>query len=80
MQMAGDSSLSVIHRYPGVSEIAKTLKNEMGDKAAKVPTRVLPNFLLSMVGWFDPTVRMIVPELGKVKSVSNAKAKEMLGM
>jgi len=32
-----------------------------------------------VIAIFDPTVRQVVPELGKVKDASNAKAKRVLG-
>ena len=62
-----------------VQEISKMLKDKLGDRAKRVPTMVLPNFLLRLVGMVDPTVRMVVPELGKKKSSSNEKAKRELG-
>lgn len=51
----------------------------MGDRAKKVPTRTIPNFVLRFMSYFDGTIAMIVPELGKVKDVSNEKAKRILG-
>lgn len=62
-----------------VADIAKILKDRLGDRAKKVPTRTLPNFLLRLVGMVDPTVRLIVPELGKKRNSSNEKAKRELG-
>lgn len=62
-----------------VSDIAQILKKQMSDKAKKVPTRVVPNFLVKLIGFFDPTVGMIIPELNKSKSASNRKAKDTLG-
>lgn len=62
-----------------VQEIAMVLKERLGSKASKVPTRVVPHFVVKLLGMFDPTVRMIVPDLGKRKISSNKKAKEVLG-
>lgn len=61
-----------------VQEIAMVLKERLGSKASKVPTLVVPNFVVKMLGFFDPTVRMIVPDLGKRRISSNRKAKEVL--
>jgi nucleoside-diphosphate-sugar epimerase len=55
------------------------LRERMGDDARKVPTRVLPDWLVRLVSRFDSSVKQIVPELGKVKQASNAKAKRVLG-
>jgi dihydroflavonol-4-reductase len=51
----------------------------MGADAEKVPTRVLPNWVVRLVSRFDSSVKQIVPELGKAKQASNAKAKQVLG-
>ena len=55
------------------------LKTSLGATAKRVPTGLLPNWVLRMVAAFDPTVRQIVPELGKHKDASNEKAIRMLG-
>ncbi|KAK4547884.1 hypothetical protein LTR36_010603 [Oleoguttula mirabilis] len=76
---AGQRFIAVTGDFMDLQGIAKTLKNKLGDKARKVPTRVLPNILLRIVGFFDPTVALLVPELGKYKNGSNEKARTMLG-
>ncbi|KAI8649254.1 Epimerase domain-containing protein [Fusarium keratoplasticum] len=44
----------------------------------KVPTHMLPDFLLRIVAAFDKSVALIVPELGIVRPTSNGKAKREL--
>lgn len=61
-----------------VQEIAMVLKERLGAKASKVPTRVVPHFVVKLLALFDPTVRMIVPDLGKRRVSSNKKAREVL--
>lgn len=65
----------------GVSmlDLAKILKKNLGSKANKVPTLVLPNFLIHIVAIFLPIARLVVPDLGILTSFSNAKAKQVLG-
>lgn len=60
-------------------DIALKIKARMGDRAKRVPTRVIPDFVLKIAAWFDSAVGLIVPELGKEKNTTNKKAKEMLG-
>jgi dihydroflavonol-4-reductase len=60
-------------------DIAKTIKKNRPLKAQKVPTKQLSNWLVRTVGFFDPSVRQIVPQLGDVKNCSNEKAKSVLG-
>jgi nucleoside-diphosphate-sugar epimerase len=62
-----------------LEEIARVLKANMGELARRVPTRVLPNWLLRIAAMADRTVKQIVPELGKVKGASNDKATRTLG-
>ncbi len=61
-----------------VLEIAGVLKARMGDLAARVPTRVLPDWMVRLASLFDPSIAQIVPELGKFKKISNAKARRLL--
>ena len=76
---AGERFLAVAGAFMPVSEIAAVLRERMGEDAQKVPTRMLPNWLVRLVSRFDSSVKQIVPELGKVKEASNAKAKGVLG-
>ena len=55
------------------------LRTRLGDAARKVPTRELPDWLVKLVAMFDPTVRQIVPDLGKYKNATSAKAQRLLG-
>ena len=76
---AGERFLAVTGDFLTIHGIAMALKHGMGDKANKVPTRLLPNFLLRIVGYFDRTVNLITPELGQYKNGSAEKAKTLLG-
>jgi nucleoside-diphosphate-sugar epimerase len=60
-------------------DIAKVLKARMGAAAKKVPTRELPNWLVRIAALRDPAIRLILPELGKLKNATNEKAKRLLG-
>ncbi|HRX40375.1 MAG TPA: hypothetical protein P5072_13145, partial [Parvularculaceae bacterium] len=60
-------------------DIAMTLKSRMGAAAARVPTRELPNWLVRVASMADPSVRQLLPELGKVKNATNEKARRLLG-
>lgn len=60
-------------------DMALRLKDILGDRAPKVPTREMPNFVMHMASWFDKALGVIVPELGVTRDGSNAKAKEVLG-
>ena len=52
----------------------------MGERREEgADARCCPTGSCALVSRFDSSVRQIVPELGKVKQASNAKAKRVLG-
>lgn len=75
----GERFLAVAGDFMRVQDMALALKARLGDAARKVPTRELPDWLVKLVAMFDATVRQIVPELGKYRSATGAKARHMLG-
>lgn len=75
----GQRFLAVAGDFMLIHDIAKVLKNRMGEAAKKVPTRQLPNWLVRLAALGDPTVKQILPELGKLKNGTNAKARRLLG-
>jgi nucleoside-diphosphate-sugar epimerase len=75
----GERFLAVAGDCMSILGMAKVLKSRMGAVARRVPTRQLPDWFVRIAALFDPAVRQILPELGKIKSVSNAKARNMLG-
>ncbi len=76
----GERFLAVSGDFMTVQEIARALKSGMGAAARKVPTRVMPNWLLRFGALFSPTLKAVAgPELGKTRNASNAKAREILG-
>lgn len=62
-----------------IREMAETLRERLGEAAKRVPTRVLPNWLVRLVALFDPELRSVAPELGQRKNASSAKARSLLG-
>jgi nucleoside-diphosphate-sugar epimerase len=75
----GERFLSVAGDFMTMQQIAQTLRARMGDAAKKVPTRVLPDFMLRLASIFDSSLKQIIPELGKFKNATNEKARRVLG-
>ena len=75
----GERFLAVAGANMSMLDIAKLLKERMGEAAKRVPTRQLPDWLLRIAAMRDPAVKLILPELGVVKSSTNEKAKRLLG-
>lgn len=59
-------------------EVAKVLRERMGDAAARVTTRVMPNWLVRLGALRDPGMRGIVPLLGVNLNATSEKARRLL--
>ena len=62
-----------------MADIARVLKQRLGAAAAGVPTRELPDWLVRVAAWRNPTAKMVVPHLGVVRETSGEKAERLLG-
>lgn len=60
-------------------EIARLLRARLGDRAAKVPTRKMPDWIVRLGGLFNNELRALLPLLGTVRPASSAKARRVLG-
>lgn len=60
-------------------DVAAVLRDRLGAEASKVPTRRLPDFLLRAAALFDPAVKFVTSELGKVRDTRSDHAREVLG-
>jgi nucleoside-diphosphate-sugar epimerase len=75
----GERFLALAGDFMTMQQIASVLKDRMGAAASKVPTRVLPDWVLKVASIFDASLRQITPELGKFKNATNEKARRVLG-
>jgi nucleoside-diphosphate-sugar epimerase len=75
----GERFLAIAGDFMTMQQIALALKARMGDAAKRVPTRVLPDWLLRVVSIFDTSLKQITPELGKFKNATSEKARRVLG-
>ncbi len=62
-----------------MSEVAAVLRDRLGEAAAKVPKRSLPDLLVRAAGIFDPGIRSITGQLGTRLTYSNEKSETRLG-
>lgn len=60
-------------------DVARILRERLGSQARKVPTRGLPDFILRLGALFDPALRMVTGELGKVRETPADHARAVLG-
>jgi dihydroflavonol-4-reductase len=69
--LAGDS-ISLL-------DIARMLKKHMGAAARRVPTGEMPDWVVRLLAHFISDMKMLAPEVGKRKNISNEKARRVLG-
>jgi len=75
----GQRFLATAGDFMSMLEIATTLRNGLGEAASRVPRRTVSDAVVKLLALRQPLIREIVPELGKMKNGSNAKARELLG-
>jgi nucleoside-diphosphate-sugar epimerase len=75
---AGERFLGVA-TFLWMAELAKILRDRLGPKARRVPTRNAPDVLIRLVALFDPSIRSVISELGVRTDFSHEKATRLLG-
>lgn len=73
---AGQRFLAV-DRFLWFVDIAKAIK--AAHPKRRVVTRVAPNFIVKVLGLFDPAIRGIIPDLGRHSPTDNSRARTLLG-
>jgi dihydroflavonol-4-reductase len=61
-----------------IDEVGEILAKRFGPEGWRIPTRKLPNFIVRIVAMFDPTVKTVVSDLGRVRNVSNDRIRRVL--
>jgi hypothetical protein len=69
----------VVRDLMWMADISKELRARLGERASKVPTRALPDFVLRVAAVFDAALKNIAPLLGRKFAFSSAKAQRVLG-
>jgi nucleoside-diphosphate-sugar epimerase len=76
---AGGERFIAATEFLWMADLAAVLRERLGDRAAKVPTRNVPDLLVRAMGLFDPGIRSIAGQLGKKTTLSSEKAESTLG-
>ncbi|WAL39289.1 NAD-dependent epimerase/dehydratase family protein [Brevibacterium sp. BRM-1] len=63
-----------------MAQIAGTLRQALGARAAKVPTRRIPNWLVRAAARVVPAARDFAAELGGTKEIDVSRAERVLGL
>jgi dihydroflavonol-4-reductase len=75
----GERFIAVAGETMSLLEIARVLRRRMGAAAARVPRFEAPNWVVRLAATRIPLLRYAVPQLGKVRRSSGAKARSVLG-
>jgi dihydroflavonol-4-reductase len=60
------------------AQMTRALKDTFPDR--KIPTRIAPHFVMRILGLFDSEIRSILPSLGQIERVNNARARSEMAM
>jgi dihydroflavonol-4-reductase len=75
---AGERFIAVTE-FLWMSEVAEVLRQRLGPRASKVPTRVAPDLLVRAMALFDGGIRSFKSSLGKRTEYRTTKAQDLLG-
>ncbi len=75
----GQRFLAVAGNFMMARDLAQMLRARMGEAGRRVPTREIPDWVLRLSGVFDSAVKQVLPDLGKRKNATSAKARRVLG-
>lgn len=76
---AGERFLATAGESLWLVDVATVLRRRMGAAARKVPTRVLPNWLVRLVALGNPAMKSVVPLLDVNFNATSEKARRVLG-
>ncbi len=62
-----------------MADVSRVLRTELGVRAAKVPTRAMPDLVLRIVSLFQRPIRFVIPLLRRKHVFTSAKARTVLG-
>jgi nucleoside-diphosphate-sugar epimerase len=75
----GERFLAVAGDFIAMRDIARILKSASGSIGRNVSTVQLPDWMIRLAALFKAEARLALPELGKHKNATNAKARRVLG-
>lgn len=76
---AGGERFIATDQFLWMKDVAAILRERLGSRGKKVPWRVAPDMIIKSMALFDPSIKSIVPDLGKKSVYSSEKARETLG-
>ena len=75
----GERFIAVSGDSISMVEIARMLRSRLGVSARRVPRFQLPDWLVRLAAKRDPSVRQLLPLIGKIRNATSEKARRVLG-
>jgi dihydroflavonol-4-reductase len=75
----GGQRFIAVTKFMWMAEAGQVLRDRLGERASKVPTRTVPDLLVKGMSLFDPGIRSVVAGLGKKQELTSEKARTTLG-
>jgi len=75
----GERFIAVAGETSSILDMAKVLRRRLGASAARVPRFEAPNWVIRLAARRIPLLRNALPQLGKVRHSTGAKARNLLG-
>lgn len=60
-------------------EVSLVLRERLGAKAAKAPSKKMPDWVVRLLGVFSPQMKQLAPLLNAIRTPTSAKAQRVLG-
>ncbi|QDE39570.1 aldehyde reductase [Luteibacter pinisoli] len=76
---AGERFVATAGESLWIADVARILRERVGPAAARVTSKVLPNWIVRMAAKSNPAMRSTLPLLGMDLNVTAAKAERLLG-
>lgn len=76
---AGERFIAAAGTSVSMLDIARMLRARLGERAARVPRRQLPDWLVRVAARFSPELKALLPLLGAIRNVDTTKARTRLG-
>jgi dihydroflavonol-4-reductase len=75
----GERFIAVSGDSISMVDIARMLRARLGTSARRVPRFQLPDWTVRLAARRDPSVRQLLPLLGKIRNATSEKARRVLG-
>lgn len=79
VQAAAGERIVLGEEHLSLREIAQILAPVYRPRGYRIPTASMPDWMVRLAAYFDPQVRLALPDLGLYERVDSSRARELLG-